>query len=308
MIDVKNDILYLWVILTIGVWFVLYCLFVKYIWKNLLQILKECWQFIKPKKRWQKIFMSIAIIIVIVIYSSSSAILVESKGFLKGIIYLIIGIILWAAISMFCVKLFQENWKILETTKIEVNEDYFIGILFMMFLIFGPVFDMILNGIQSKGSFIGISVSNMFRVCALSFFIFILIFHLIYIYLWLRYSKEMILAYRKLNKFNSSMELYSRIELLLRIVFWNTFYLFLEFIFLLVFFEIENNKLTLQCISQKFFKVISEVIGVTYASEVENLNWMIIFEGWTKIVYLVIIGVFIINYLFAQTEKNKSQI
>lgn len=130
----KNDILYLWVILTIGVWFVLYCLFVKYIWKNLLQILKECWQFIKPKKMAENIHVNCDYYCYCYLQFLQRD-TCRIKRFLKGIIYLIIGIILWAAISMFCVKLFQENWKILETTKIEVNEDYFIGILFMMFLI-----------------------------------------------------------------------------------------------------------------------------------------------------------------------------
>ncbi|BCS80103.1 hypothetical protein [Anaerocellum diazotrophicum] len=302
----KNDTIYLWIIMGVAVWIIIAYLFIKYKWKSLLDILNESWQFIKPVKRWQKIVMPFIVLFIIVIFLSYFVAFIEAKGFFKGVIYLIAGIMLWITISIFYIRLFQKEWKLAELTKLEVSQDHFIGILFMTFLIFGPLIDIIFNGVAPKGNLWGISTLKIYKICALSFLIFIAVFHLIYEYLWLKYPEEMISVYRKMHKLDSEKELYSRVKLLLWIVLWNTFYLGIEFIFLVVFFETENNVLTPQYIFTKFFKIVSEIIGVNSVPKAENSNWMIIFEGWAKVVYLVIIGAFILNYLFTRTEERKN--
>lgn len=296
----KIGILLLWCLSALLVCILLINLYKKRIFEFIRYILEECWQFIKPVETWQKIIVIVVVFIIAVIFTLLAIGLISSKGLIIGIAYLLSVIFLWMFISILSILIARDSGKILNEKNPKVADRYsefLIIVLFISFITFPTIFDIIFNRNNSLGEYIHI-------VKILHYLVLIIIFvlHLQYIYFWLRHPKEMVIVYASLSKINLNKEPYPKIFLLLRIVLWNTYYLFLEFIVLISLYEALNNKLCLQQIYEIFLKIFSEVIGVSYENNVNNLAWMIFFEGWAKIVFFIVIGTFIINYLL--TEKD----
>ncbi|ADQ44999.1 hypothetical protein Calkro_0083 [Caldicellulosiruptor kronotskyensis 2002] len=131
--------------------------------------------------------------------------------------------------------------------------------------------------------------------------------HLYYIYLWIGYPEYLLQYYSKGININNSFIV--RTKIFLSVLVWNTYYLIFEFLTLLPLTNTNNIGIRLNQIINVVVFVANKIAGIDGMIELSDISEsgqkiLNLFVLWGKIIYFVVIGLFILSLIKEKSLKN----
>ncbi|WP_271629007.1 hypothetical protein [Caldicellulosiruptor sp. DIB 104C] len=298
-----GEIFWLWLVGALGVVSLFGLVIFYYCGSLLKKLFIEDIEYIYPKNKVQKIFFIFLLIFVVFLFVILFIVSIDfSENKFKGFLIWLLSCVVWIILMTLLIRLLRKQFEfvnLLYTTGVnsKVIDVYFLFNLYTIFLTTSILIVTFVGPGIVKA--IKPNIGSCYKVFSSFMFLQVFLLQIIFNYLWLAHPDEMINIYLIKRKGSRVNELFQKVKLLLSLICWNTYYMFVQFMLLVVIFNVEKFDIDIRLAGSILVKMIGDLTGSYFEIEkyISNDWWIILFELWTKVIYFLVIGVFIIDYL-----------